>query len=403
MSRIHETESTNGISVSISPWTDEDDSGKVLFSITHLHIKEEAYGSIPSGEAELVYSCPEGDVEEYIRTRQTGTIRIKDVRENMEKPGIIYEFNFFVTSRQYMNNILSLSFIVLPKSVDIEKGRNFYTAIESETYPNIEAAIQVAGEIDKRCNTNIKDSVRIYRDNETSYSMVKRLGMSWASGTKNFKGCFFALGWEGLLLKDIVGINSFGKSEEDTKNLEKIVGDQEGWVQTSYNVLKYNKTHNYKLFNPWDDNNKDITDKNDDLYYSRSSTPSDTYKDQKPKNVMSSIKADWVYKIHHPDYYDMQRNYDLNKSFADTGGYASIVLVGEEMPRQWKLGDVVLYTRKMDDETQEEPKTCIVAANEIFFSQSGTTKNSPHGRSFEWTTVLWGIYKGEWTKENEDE
>ena len=62
------------------------------------------------------------------------------------------------------------------------------------------------------------------------------------------------------------------------------------------------------------------------------------------------------------------------------------------MPKTWRLGDAVLYSRKKDDENWDVlNRRCIVASNELFFSQQGSTKTGPHNFPFEWQTVLWGI------------
>ena len=398
MSKTRKVENTKGITVSVSPWTDEDDNGNILFRLQKLHVHEMAYGETPVGDMELIYNGSRentNDIEEYIRAKETGTIEIEDTKKNMEKPGLTYKFNFFITSREYINNLLTLEFIILPGGQDsIEKGKNFYTAVGSETYEGIGEAIRAIypGPILKKCETDIQgsDTIKIYRENETSSNLLCRLGASWV-----YKG-IYAFGWEGLLLKEIEGTSSFGKAENDIKNLEKVIGDQEEWVQVSYNVLKYDKAHNYQLFDPWDDDNKD----KDDL--SKSVTPDARYKKEwRPKLVTSTIKADWEYRIHTKAYSQFQMNKDWNESFSGAGGYATVTLVGEDMPRQWKLGDVISYQRQSNDDKEDQPKRCIVVSNELFFSQSEASQLGPHGKPFEWTTILWGIDPGEWTQENE--
>lgn len=398
MSRIRKIENTKGITVSVSPWTDEDDDGNIIFSLEKLHVREMAYGENPTGDMELIYNGNNTEeVEKYIRTKETGTIEIEDTKKNMEKPGLTYKFNFFVTSRKYINNLLTLEFVVIPGGQDsMEKGKNFYTAVGSDTYEGIEETIRAIwpGPILKRCETDIQgsDKIKIYRESETSNNLLYRLCASWV-----YEG-IYALGWDGLLLKKIKGVNSFGKSEEDEKNLEQVVGDQEEWVQVSYNILKYDKANNYELFDPWKDENKD----SDSL--SKSSTPDDRYKKEwKPKLVTSTIKADWEYRIHTPEYEQFQINKDRNESFAAAGGYSVITLVGEDMPRQWKLGDVVSYQRQSNEDREDQPRKCIVVSNELFFSQINASEpNGPHGKPFEWITILWGIEPGGWAQENEE-
>ena len=192
------------VSVSLSPWTDKD-GNEASFSLFRLHVQESIYGVIPRGEAELVYPRTDKALE-MIKNQETGTIEIIDNKEN----GLSYKFNIFITKRRTFNEILSIEFICIPgdgtDKNTLEKGKNFYTRLLSETYTDIWSAITASypGPIRKKVETNVPE-IKIYRSNETSYDFVKRLGFSW----KN-KGVF-AFGWDGLLLKEIVGINSFNE------------------------------------------------------------------------------------------------------------------------------------------------------------------------------------------------
>ena len=389
------------ISVSVSPWTDKNDgTGEVDFSLMMLQIREVVYGELPGGTMELIHTG-KGDALKYIDTQETATIFIEDEKEADEGyDGFSYFFNVFITRRQYQNNVLTLEFICLPGE-DLILGKKFYTSPYSETYPSIWDAIDASfpGAKDKRCETNVSDQVSVYRDNETGYEFVKRLGYSW----KN-KGVF-AFGWEGLLLKEIIGINSFGNSEEDREKIEKLSGDQKDWSQVTFHKLKYNKNLNSEFFNTWQDPNKDLEE---DL--SKSVTPNDWYKEVEPKHVTSSIKGR-TYLIHGKDYEVMQDNREWNESFASSGGYSSITIVGDDMPRKWKLGDTILYERRRNDDSDSggdsaegkvEPARFLVASNEMFFSQNGASKRGPHRKIFEWTTVLWSVDKETYNEELED-
>ena len=73
------------------------------------------------------------------------------------------------------------------------------------------------------------------------------------------------------------------------------------------------------------------------------------------------------------------------------------------MPQEWRLGDVIMYSRKKDDNRDDVSEAkFIIASNELFFSQNGSTKTGPHGLPFEWTTVLWKVEDGPWSKELEE-
>jgi len=383
------------IVVTFSPWTDRNNDG-IEFSLLRLHIQESLYGVIPGGEAELVHSGKQPSID-LANEQETGTIEIQDTK----KGGFSYKFNVFITKRKVLNEILSVEFICIPgEGTDkdtLERGKQFYTKTLSETYPDIWSAIDASypGRKDKRVETNVSDNVKIYRDNETSYDFVKKLGFSW----KNHS--VFAFGWDGLLLKEIVGINSFGKREDDLEAIKKVYGGQMEWTQISFSSLKYNVENNSILFNPWQDPWKDDTTALD-LW--KSVTPDNQYKKLEPKHVSSAVTGTKEYKIYGPDYYIIEENRNSCESFYNSRGYSSVTILGDDMPRDWKLGDTVLYARKTDDENIDIITKCIVASNELFYSQEGSTKTGPHGRDFEWTTVLWGVDGKEekWSKELEE-
>ena len=375
------TKNSKEVSVSLSPWTDKGPDG-AHFSLFRLHVQESIYGVIPKGEAELVHPRTEKSLE-MIKNQETGTIEIIDNKEN----GLSYKFNIFITKRRTFNEILSIEFICIPgdgtDKDTLEKGKKFYTGLLSETYPDIWSAIKASypGKIRKTAETNVPD-IKIYRSNETSYDFVKRLGFSWKNKS------VFAFGWDYLLLKEIIGINSFEKQESEPSQISKIYGDREEWTQISSKSSKYDVALNVGLFNPWQDPWKD-TDKTD-LW--KSVTPDDKYKELEPKFVNASITGERKYTIHSPEYYIMEENRRDCELFNQAKGYGSIVILGQDMPKTWRLGDAVLYSRKKDDENWDVlNRRCIVASNELFFSQQGSTKTGPHNFPFEWQTVLWGI------------
>lgn len=382
------------IVVKFSPWTDRNNDG-IEFSLLRLHVQESLYGVIPGGEAELVHSGKQPSID-LANTQETGTIEIQDTKED----GLSYKFNVFITKRKIFNEIVSLEFICIPgqnsDADTLERGKHFYTKTLSETYPNIWSAIQASypGNIDKRVDTNISDKTKIFRDNETSYDFVKRLGFSWKNGS------VFAFGWDGLLLKEIIGKNSFG-DQEDGENIRKVYGGQKEWTQLTYSSLKYNVKNNIKLFNSWEDPWKDDTEALD-LW--KSVTPDDWYKKVEPKHLTTSITGTREYKLHGHDYYVLEENKNSCESFSESKGYSSVTILGDDMPRDWRLGDTILYARKTDDENIDIISKCIVASNELFYSQNGSTKVGPHGRDFEWTTILWGAdgKEEEWSKELEE-
>jgi len=392
------TQNPKNVTVSLSPWTDQDEKTGVHFSLFRLHVQESLYGEIPSGEAELVHSGTDQEALEMIKNQETGTIEIQDNKEG----GFHYKFNIFITKRNFYNEILSLEFICIPGNDEdkntLERGIQFYTKLLSETYSNIEDAVNSSYPGNKKrikVETNIPDTTKIYRDNETSYDFVKRLCYSWKNE------CVFAFGWDGLLIKEIIGINSFEDDEKDNEKIKKVFGDQKEWTQLTKSILRYNIKNNTKLFNPWQDPYKD-EEENDLL---KSVTPDNKYKDleENLRFVTSSITGERKYFIHGKDYSVLSENRKSCEVFSESKGYGSLVLLGRDMPRDWRLGDVILYSRKKDDGRDDVSEVrLIVASNELFFSQNGSTKTGPHGLPFEWVTTFWKVEKGPWSKELEE-
>ena len=348
---------SGNVIVKFSPW----DENK--FKISYLHIWEKIGGDQPGGTAELFHSGDQ-DASNFITTQQTGTIEII----HDEDGGNSYKFNIFITKREFFNNILKISFAILP-GTDLERGKNFYTKNESETFNNIIDAVKSVwkGEIDMGVDSDIDDSIKIFQKNETGWKFLTRLGHSW-----KWKSAF-AFGWDGLLFRDL---------EKDTEEI--IVGDSGLWYQTSTTPIKYNKLDNDEVFDPWTNENKD-----DKTSISISTTGEKNFENIAPKLVRSSVSLD-RYRIHANGYDRLEKNYECNVNFK---GYSNISLTGQGMPTEWKLGDLVLYKRMDTAEEGVGAIKCIVAANEMFYSQNGASQTGPHGYPFEWTTILWGLEK----------
>ena len=71
------------------------------------------------------------------------------------------------------------------------------------------------------------------------------------------------------------------------------------------------------------------------------------------------------------------------------------------MPK-YKIGDVLTYKRADNQNTKYPFKKYIVASNEVFFSQNGSSERGPHGQQFEWTSKLLGLEKGKWSEDNKN-
>ena len=362
-------ENSHQISVSFSPWEEKG------FKLELLHIWEQLGGKQPGGEIELSH---DGNQEalDFITSQQTGVVEVIDGKDG----GQSYSFGIFIVDREHFNNRVHLKFTIIPKN-DLQAGKNFYTRPRSETYPSLSDAINSAwpGDVIKNTETDT-GGIEVYQDNETSYSFFCRIGNSW-----KYKSVF-AFSWDGLVLKGI---------GDDVKAVTEINGNTGLWYQKSMASIKYDSSNNNSLFNPWTDDNKD-----DDSSISKSTTGTEDFKELQPKFITSSISRD-TYKIHAPGYEIAERNLKKNSEFH---GYSSISLVAQDMPKDWKIGDVVKYRRidpSNSDKTEKDIpfSRFVIAGSELFFSQNGATQTGPNGYDFEWTATLWGLTELDINKE----
>jgi len=363
--------------ISFTPWEEKG------FKIELLHIWEKLGGEQPGGKMELSHDGRQ-EALDYITSQQTGIINIKDENNG----GQSYSFGVFIIDRNYFNNRIELSFIIIPKD-DLLAGKDFYIKPMSRTFSSVSKAVEQVwpGKDEKNGNPIIKNiepdtnEGEVYQDNETGSSFLSRVCGGW-----KYKSVF-AFSWDGLVIKGI--------GDDIKGDVEIVTGAAGAWQQKSTSRLKYSSLNNRSLFNPWTNDNKD-----DDSSISKSTTSEKDFKDCQPKFVTSSISKD-SYKIHAPGYDTLEKNLKKNSEFR---GYSSTVIVAQEMPKDWKIGDVVVYKRidlNNASETEKDIKTlrCVVAANEFFFSQNGASRVGPNGYPFEWQAVLWGLDEFDVTKE----
>ena len=367
-------ENSNKISVSFSPWEDKG------FKPDLLHIWEQLGGKQPSGVIEVSH---DGNQEalDFITSQQTGIIKIADGKDG----GQSYEFGIFIVDREQFNNKVHLKFTIIPKN-DLQAGKNFYTRPRSQTYASIPDAVESVWPGDK--NTIIKNieadgaliDKEVYQDNETGYSFLSKICNSW-----KYKSVF-SFSWDGLVLKSI---------GDDAKVVTEINGGSGPWNQRSMASLKYDSNNNNSLFSPWTDDNKE-----DDSNISKSTTGEKDFTNTQARFVTSSISRD-TYKIHAPGYEVAEKNLRRNSEFR---GYSSISLVAQDMPKDWKIGDVVNYRRidpSNSDKTEKDLpfSKYVVAGSEFFFSQNGASQTGPDGYDFEWIATLWGLTELDISKE----
>lgn len=342
------------------------------FSIDWIQLKEEVGGNLPCGKVSLKFNRTEAEYDKIIN-ENTGKITLTDNRE----AGYSFKIPIFITSRDYIKNSVILDFVC----VDDPK---FFSDRVSATYESITDAITTVYSWDSNITieSDQDNENKLHQNCETGYVFLNRLCNSFKSGT------IFGYSWDGLFLKDLVGISSSGRDESITEALPKIIGGGTGnLTNTRPYETTYNRQQNYPIINPWTDEDNLLQE---------------TYTDYLPKNVIS-ILGDRYY-ICRTGYEDMLKNHLDNtvRLITNFGGNYSIT--GVKMPNNYRLGDVICYYRADDVDIKESIyyTKCLVYSNEIFFG-NGLERVGPHGFNFEWTTELRSIEDGPWTRIKETE
>lgn len=357
---------SNNISIEINPWTSiKDDKGVACWSVYLLNMFEEVgCDSVGYGRAELWNDGSEAALNSVTEVT-TGEILLNDNKEG----GVSYRIPFFITNRHPFNNILQIEFICAG-NVD------FSTKRVSMTYTD---GIKEAIEATFPGNTNliepgVVDSPVYYQMCETNLEFNRRLVKSYKSDT------IFGYGWEGLFIKEL-------HNTEPTMSLEG------GRLMNNKTVpsLKYNKSVNHSPYKPFEIKPSEISD----------NTTSMDYVEDNSKN--SSVVMSYEnYYIVGKEFEDNIANLDINNNFLSSKGYSELIIVGQDMPN-YKLGDVILYEKRdTNTKTRVPYKKYLVGSNEFFFAGQGSNKVDSNGFNLSWTTKLYGLEEGTWSKDIEE-
>ena len=337
---------TNSFKVTIDfkPWFD---TGYVF---TKLHMIEELGGEIAHGEIDMEHDGSK-EALDLITNQYTGTLIIE------KEGGNIYNIEIFITSRRFYKNFASLSFVCI-------KDKKFFTELIDAEWDDITTAINslYPGNKDIRCESDINNGVKIFQNSESNYSLCKKLAYSFKYNT------IFAFGWEGLMLKEIIGIDSGGNNEP----YWSISGNVDLHQIDCYS-LNYNKKLYYKPINPWEINNDDTDAGYSDL--------------QAKNNRVVQYYND--YCIVHSDFYQMLDNYWFNLRYMNSDLFTSFRTVDLDVPK-YKIGDVLKYSRE-EQESKLPFELFLVRSNELFFAIDGSNETDSNGLNFSWTTKLIGL------------
>ena len=357
---------SSDVSLEFKPWTD------LKCRITRLQVIEQLGGEIPNGEMDMILG-DDPDTEKLITDQNTGTISLTDEKED----GLSYEFDVYITEREYYENILKIKFVCI-------NNLEFFTKRITTYYQDgIKSTIEALypGNKDIRIEPSWTDDAPLYQNCETNYEMCKRLCYAYKDQS------VFAFGLDGLLLKDLRGEKDHEGNDEssDDPNSRLVLETDRLSVQTQTYNLRYDKYVNSQSFPAWEDTEESTTGSTDYTEYL-----------SKNAKVMMNYKE---YRVMGMKFADLMSSAWNNESKMKSDGYSYLRIVQPDIPH-YKLGDVVLYERALQEKSLPW-KNYLILSNELFYSVDANKEVDQHGLRFSWTSKLYGLDEGEWSKDPE--
>ena len=350
---------TSDTTLEFTPWTD---SG---YRITSLHIIEKLGGTIPRGELSLLFSDEGGNMpSDFIKEQNTGTVKLKDEKEYPNS--IKYEFDVFITHRKFYGNYVDLEFVVTD---DVE----FFTKrVSTYHYKSIPLQDKIRslfpGTVDFRGTTPDVPDISVYQNCETNFELLTRLCYSYK------KDSIFCYSWDGLIIKDMVGLSDHLGNAEPVLELDtyRLVQQAEPYD------LNYDKLQNHESFTPWSKPDECTTDNDYSSFDSKYFTVQMDYQ-----------KYNVVEKEHEP----YMTNTWLNTKKMNYPGNTTLKMVSTSMPH-FKIGDAIKNVGEAKNISIKIPwKLFVVCSNELFYSVDENSKLDENGFKFSWTSYFYGIDK----------
>jgi hypothetical protein len=364
------TEISNKVSIEFAPWTDD-----CKFLIDNIHIKESLGGEIAGGNVNLRMDATNEEALKFVTEQNTGIIRIKDNREN----GLSYEIPVYIHSRNHLFDTIQLDVLCI-------SDLDFITKKNTVSFDDIDSAIDKLYKGTKDIRTKPDSgvtSIPEYQRCMSDYDFCTRLCCSYK------KNIVFGYGWEGLLIKDVTGVNSFGNDEPDD-DLVILNGGDFSAVSTQKLTYNSNLTEERKPFFPFQGSDLSLTQGD--------------YSEFDPKYVTSMMFGE-EYHIIGQDYKAHLENWKYNSKLLSSDFYYNLKIKGRIMP-SFKLGDNVKFVRASIGEGAKESSNpfdnYIVKSNEFFYSDDKYNVVDDSGMKFSWTSLLVGLDKGDWTEIKEE-
>jgi hypothetical protein len=354
-------QNNNGCIVEINPFMD------YSFRFTKLKLHEAIGGPIASGSAVFEFPCDQKCTD---LIEDTYYIKIGIQQEK----GIVYNIDALITSKMIIDNQLSIEFMCI-------KDVSFIDETLSLNFTDINEALDYSyqGPRDLRCESDLANNMPIVQFQETSYDFCKRMAQSFKYNS------LFAFGLEGFMIKDTVGINSFGVS--DSPCTIKVTAGTGSIMQEQLTKSNLNPQYYKKPFDSWNE-----TMEGDEINESnKTEHGQDEYSIQ--SSVASAIINFNKYSIVHKDIFSLKKNFDFNSRYYNSSYYSNLAICHNDSLPNFKLGDIIEYENLMEKDIKNPFKFYIVYENDILIT-SDSTSGHENGKGFAWKTLLKGIESG---------
>lgn len=355
-----------GCSVEIKPFTD-------VFKFNKLKLHEAIGGSIANGYAEFNFSGREKHSNLIAETNYI------EIEIGQAGGGISYKIDALITSKRVMNDNFTIEFLCINNLSFIDKTLSL-------TFNDINEAINYSytGIKDIRCESDLANDCSIVQFKETSYDFCKRIAQSFKEDS------LFAFGLEGFLIKDTLGINSFGIDESTSKKediLPKVYAGTGSIMQEQLTKSNLNPQYYQKPFDSWNETSdgEEINENNKTEY------GQDEYSIQS-MNAVAIINFN-KYSIVHKDILRLKQNFDYNSRYYESNYYSNLSICHNERLPNYRLGDVVMYKNVMEQQVKNPNKFYIIYENDILITGDSTIGHEK-GKGFAWRTLLKGIEDG---------
>lgn len=351
--------SSSHTTLEFTPWTD---SG---YRVTSLHVIEKLGGVIPKGEMSLFFADSSGNFPgDLVKSQNTGTIKLADEKEYPEN--LKYEFDVFITHRKFYGNYVDLEFVVT-NNIDFYNKR-----ISRYLYKSIPLKKKIEmlfpGKVDFRTTDPDVPDITVFQNCETNYEILTRLCYAYK------KKSIFCYSWDGLIIKDLVGLRDHWGNSEPVKELDvyRLMQQSEPYD------LNYDKLQNHDAFYPWA-TGEETTTQNDYTAY-----------DSKYFTVQMDYQKYTVVEKEHDPY---MMNTWLNTKMMNYPGHTTLKMVSTSMPH-YKIGDALKNVGESKNISITIPwKIFVVYSNELYYSVDANNKLDENGFRYSWTSYFYGYEK----------